>query len=157
MPEPCERGTDRQLLTERYSRSDIAAPHAGEHSIEHEILNNLKDVRCLGGTVVDGINAMPISRDDGGTARRGNVEADLFLLVENAGSYQLVICAASTPTGSSANSWQKRSRGAPRRLGSGLPGDLPPRRRPLEVFVASACSIDIRVGPRRYNCRRAIK
>jgi hypothetical protein len=40
---------------------------------------------------MDGINAMPLVRDAGG-GRRCNVEADLFLLIESAGKYQLAAC-----------------------------------------------------------------
>jgi hypothetical protein len=63
----------------------------GEHTVEHEILTQLEEVRCLDGSVVDGINAMPLSRDEKG-GRRGNVEGDLFLLVKKDGQYQLVVC-----------------------------------------------------------------
>jgi hypothetical protein len=91
VPEPWQRGMDPQLLTARYRRGDLDAPHTGEHSIEHGILGGLEEVSCLGGTVVDGINAMPLARDCSG-GRRGNVEADLFLLVRIGGSYQLVLC-----------------------------------------------------------------
>jgi Holliday junction resolvase-like predicted endonuclease len=82
---------DDQLLRTRYRRRDVESPHAGEHSIEHEILSQLENVRCLDGSVVDGINAMPLARDETG-GRRGNVEGDLFLLLKKNGTYHLVIC-----------------------------------------------------------------
>ncbi len=91
IPGSWERGVDDQLLNTRYRRGDTDSPHAREHSIEHEILNNLEVVRCLDGSLIDGINAMPLARDETG-GRRGNVEGDLLLLIEKAGRYQLVIC-----------------------------------------------------------------
>ena len=93
IPGSWERGVDDQLLKARYRRGDADSPHAGEHSIEHEILNNLEAVRCLEGNLVDGINALPLARDEAGQ-RRGNVEGDIFLLVEKAGIYHLVVCEA---------------------------------------------------------------
>ena len=85
------RGIDNQLLRARYRRGDVDNPHAGEHSIEHEILSQLEEVTCLDGRVVDGINAMPLARDETG-GRRGNVEGDLFLLVKKNDAYHLVVC-----------------------------------------------------------------
>src|SRR5207253_1543043 len=80
IPGTWERKIDNQLLRARYRRGDVDNPHPGEHSIEHEILSECESVRCLDGSVIDGINAMPLTRDARG-GRRGNVEADLFLLV----------------------------------------------------------------------------
>ena len=91
VPGRWKRSVDVQLLKGRYRRGDAASPHSGEHLIEHEILNNLEAVRCLEGRIIDGINAMPLSRDETG-GRRSNVEADLLLLVERAGNYSLVVC-----------------------------------------------------------------
>jgi hypothetical protein len=80
-----ERGVDRQLLSERYRRGDAANPHAGEHAIEAEVLAEpLGDVRFFAGAVLDGVNAVPLTRDLGG-GRAANVEADLFLLAEREG------------------------------------------------------------------------
>jgi len=85
-------GVDAQLLGPRYRRGDFAQPHPGEHMIEHEILfGHFRDINCMGGRLVDGINAMPLARDEGG-GRRANVEADLFLLLEKAEAYHLVLC-----------------------------------------------------------------
>jgi len=91
VPGNWERGIDAQLLGARYRRGDFASPHAGEHAIEYEILSQLEVVRCLEGSVVDGINAMPLARDETG-GRRGNVEGDLLLLVEKDDAYRLVVC-----------------------------------------------------------------
>jgi len=91
IPGSWKRGIDDQLLKAPYRRGDVKSPHAGEHSIEHDILSNLESVRCLDGSLVDGINAMPLTRDETG-GRKGNVEGDLFLLVEKVGTYHLVIC-----------------------------------------------------------------
>jgi hypothetical protein len=91
VPGSWERGVDAQLLGTRYRRGDVDSPHAGEHSIEYEILSQLEVVQCLEGVVVDGINAMPLTRDETG-GRRGNVEGDLLLLVEKDGEYRLVVC-----------------------------------------------------------------
>jgi len=91
IPGDWERGKDPQLHASRYRRGDKGRPHPGEHTIEHEILTGLEQVRCLGGRLVDGINAMPLSKDPSG-GRRGNVEADLFLLLERQGCYYLAIC-----------------------------------------------------------------
>src|SRR3712207_7489533 len=49
----------------------------GEHALEHEILcpePNRSETSCLGFPVVDGVNAVPLARDDAG-GRAGNVEA----------------------------------------------------------------------------------
>lgn len=91
VPGSWERGMDSQLLRTSYRRGDFGNPHSGEHAIEHEILSQLGDIRCLERVVVDGINAMPLTRDRSG-GRRGNVEADLLLLVQREGIYHLVNC-----------------------------------------------------------------
>jgi hypothetical protein len=91
VPGSWERGMDKQLLGTSYRRGDFKRPRLGEHAIEHQILSQLADVRCLDGIVVDGINAMPLARDESG-GRRGNIEGDLLLLTERDGAYQLVIC-----------------------------------------------------------------
>ena len=91
IPGAWERPIDDQLLEARYRRGDIDSPRAGEHSIEHEILSKIETIRCLDGTLVDGINAIPLTRDETG-GRRGNVEGDLFLLMAKDGDYRLVMC-----------------------------------------------------------------
>jgi hypothetical protein len=101
IPGAWERPIDDQLLEARYRRGDIDSPRAGEHSIEHEILRQIEAIRCLDGTLVDGINAMPLTRDETG-GRRGNVEGDLFLLMAKDGDYRLVMCEVKH---SSNNCW----------------------------------------------------
>lgn len=101
IPGQWERGIDEQLLGPRYRRSDFNRPNPGEHTIEHEILDDLESVNFLGGRVVDGVNAMPLSRDETG-GRRGNVEADMLLLVEKGGSYCLAVCEVKC---NANNSW----------------------------------------------------
>ncbi len=102
IPGTWERGIDPQLNKgSRYRRGDFANPHPGEHTIEHEILcAHFSSIYFRGRRLTDGLNAMPLVRDARG-GRRSNVEADLFLLTENAGHYQLVLCevkdAANTP------------------------------------------------------------
>jgi hypothetical protein len=82
----------RLLDGRRYTRGDEREPHDGEHKLEHEILCQHFDcVRCLQhGRLVDGVNAFPLIRDDGG-GRNGNVEADLFLLVQGAEGFRLML------------------------------------------------------------------
>ena len=86
-----KRGMDQQLLGKRYRRGDSNSRRSGEHVIEHEILSQLEYVRCLEGDAVDGINAMPLARDEFG-GRRANVESDLLLLVQEENTYKLVNC-----------------------------------------------------------------
>lgn len=101
IPGSWQRGVDQQLLGPCYRRSDVARPNPGEHTIEHEILSDLGSVVCLGGRVVDGINAMPLARDEAG-GRLGNVEADLMLLLNRGGIYCLAVCEVKSDTN---NSW----------------------------------------------------
>lgn len=101
IPGAWKREIDLQLHGARYRRGDLADPHPGEHSIEHAILcSGFPSVTCLGGRIIDGVNAMPLARDAYG-GRRSNVEADLFLLIEKDGDYRLFLCevkeSANTP------------------------------------------------------------
>ena len=91
IPGPWQRDIDARLRNGRYQRSDAGAPRNGEHAIEHAILSAIPDVRCFGYSVVDGVNAVPLSRDSNG-GRRGNVEADLLLLLRNGDQYALALC-----------------------------------------------------------------
>lgn len=92
IPGPWKRGLDVQLLGRRYRRGDLISPHDGEHSIEHAILcAHFERVSCLGGVLVDGINALPLVRDQFG-GRAGNVEADLLLLLKSENDYRIVVC-----------------------------------------------------------------
>ena len=87
------RRIDAQLLESRYRRGDLHKPHPGEHAIEHQILcANFERISCLGYKLVDGINAIPLSRDARGVGRRGNVEADMPLPGQLNGAYRLFLC-----------------------------------------------------------------
>jgi hypothetical protein len=102
VPGEWRRGRDPQLHGPRYRRSDINGPPKGEHLIEHEILCQYFDgLRCLGQNVVDGMNAMPLAKDENG-GRTANVEADMLLLLEKAGTYTMAICEVK---GRSNNVW----------------------------------------------------
>lgn len=91
VPGNWQRTIDSQLLGPRYRRGDFRAPHAGEHRIEHEMLADpITDVRCMGAMVVDGINAMPLARDETG-GRNTNVEADVMLLLHDGRRHQLAL------------------------------------------------------------------
>jgi hypothetical protein len=92
VPAGWERGIDPHLLTNRYRRGDLKEPRPGEHAIEYEILCRSFDrVQCFGRRLVDGVNAIPLVRDSGG-GRSGNVEADMFLLIDRDGLYELAVC-----------------------------------------------------------------
>jgi hypothetical protein len=91
VPGNWQRRIDSQLLGQRYRRGDVGAPHNGEHRIEHEILTDpITNVRCMGGVVVDGINAMPLVYDATG-GRSANVEADVLLLLRDGRSHRLAL------------------------------------------------------------------
>lgn len=92
IPEPWQRGSDSQLLRGRYRRGDLKRPHPGEHTIEYEILcRHFDHISCYGGILVDGVNALPLTRDVGG-GRRANVEADMYLLAKREGAYEAFLC-----------------------------------------------------------------
>jgi hypothetical protein len=79
IPGVWRRGLDLQLLGPRYRRGDLHAPQAGEHTIERQILvSHFGRINLFGGRLVDGVNALPLTRDPNGH-RYGNVEADLYL------------------------------------------------------------------------------
>lgn len=92
VPGNWQRKIDAQLLgPQRYRRGDIDAPRNGEHRIEKEILDDPIDiVTCMGATVVDGINAMPLVRDEAG-GRSANVEADVLLLLRDDNGHKLAL------------------------------------------------------------------
>jgi hypothetical protein len=91
-----ERAGDAQLLGPRYRRGDAAAPHSGEHAIEAAVLAPpLEAVSCISGTVIDGVNAVPLALDRAG-GRAGNVEADLFLLVEGGSNLSVLVVEVKT-------------------------------------------------------------
>jgi hypothetical protein len=102
VPEPWRRPIDPQLLGGRYRRRDIVAPHPGEHQLEYEVLSDPGCTKILGGTLIDGVNAVPLARDPGG-GRQGNVEADLCLLVAGAPpAHRLILCEVKVDSG---NAW----------------------------------------------------
>lgn len=93
IPGRWQRAIDSQLLGSRYRRCDLSAPHAGEHTIEHQIpVERFGEIRLLGGTLIDGVNAFPLACDFAGGGRCGNVEADMLLAVQFAGGHRLVLC-----------------------------------------------------------------
>ncbi len=93
VPGKWQRGIDPQLLADRYRRKDRLAPHPGEHTIEHRILEtHFADVRCLGMQLIDGVNAFPLSCDFAGGGRRANVEADMLLLGRVGDQFRLFVC-----------------------------------------------------------------
>lgn len=79
---------DHRWNGRRYRRGDHEAPHPGEHWLEHDILNRLDSVRCLGGRLVDGVNAFPLGQPG------KVVEADLVLLAEIDGQMRILVVEA---------------------------------------------------------------
>ncbi len=103
------RGPDQRLLDpeRRYLRGDDGKAHmSGEHFLEYVVLHPVPadmPTFCLGSRLVDGVNAVPLATDAGG-GRRGNVEADMLLLVrEDAqGEYRLLLVEVKA---NSNNAW----------------------------------------------------
>jgi hypothetical protein len=102
IPSGWERPLDSRLTDprRRYLRAHASGrPRPGsEHELEYEILTpDPADVptRCFGGRLIDGINAVPLTRDTKG-GRAGNVEADMLLLVEDGGRHRLLLVEAKT-------------------------------------------------------------
>jgi hypothetical protein len=93
IPGRWQREIDPQLLADRYRRGDRHAPHPGEHTIEHRILDaHFARVSCLGMSLVDGVNAFPLSCDFSGAGRRANVEADMLLLGRSDDRFRFFLC-----------------------------------------------------------------
>jgi hypothetical protein len=96
IPEGWQRALDARLLTpERYVRTHQpgGATPLGEHAVEHSILApDPREVAtsCLGASLIDGVNAVPLARDLGG-GRAGNVEADMALLVRDKTQLRLLL------------------------------------------------------------------
>jgi hypothetical protein len=102
IPGAWQRDVDSRLLERRYQRGDAAAPHPGEHTIEHEILcRHFDSVSCYGGKLVDGVNALPLIHSEMG-GRHGDVEADLFLLAQSVSGYRIFLCEVKS---ASNNAW----------------------------------------------------
>jgi hypothetical protein len=101
------RGQDVRLRDphRRYQRGN-AGPgqkRRGEHALEYDVLAPdpvQAATDCLGSPLVDGVNAVPLARDEGG-GRSGNVEADMLLLVGGGSSYRLLLIEAKV----SGNAW----------------------------------------------------
>jgi hypothetical protein len=76
-----------------YRRTDLAAPRAGEHTMERTILvDHRVKVNLLGDPLLHGINAVPLAADFPDHGRRANVEADMLLLSRTATGYRLALC-----------------------------------------------------------------
>lgn len=102
IPGSWQRGVDPQLYANRYRRRDIFAPHQGERKTEHAILHeHFERLSCFGNKVLDGVNALPLARDETG-GRKANVEADILLLTEGDGSHRLFLCEVKEK---SNNAW----------------------------------------------------
>lgn len=101
IPGQCQwrRGPDERLLDRhiRYCRGNSGPDdqRGPEEAIEYDILSpEAEDMKmcCLGARLVDGVNAVPLAKDLGGK-RKGNVEADMVLLVrdEHKQEYRLLL------------------------------------------------------------------
>jgi len=104
-----KRGRDERLLDpdRRYCRSNHLPEslRRGEHAIEYDVLDpSPADVTTItgGGRLVDGVNALPLTKDILGGGRSGNVEADMLLLVRNDNAYRLLLVEVKT---GSDNAW----------------------------------------------------
>lgn len=88
------RDQDERLLDpdRRYLRNHAtgAPVPGGEHEIEKEILDPPPESRrtlVLGDRLLDGVNALPLTKDVHG-GRAGNIEADMLLLLSGQGRYR---------------------------------------------------------------------
>jgi hypothetical protein len=76
-----------------YRRGDLAAPRAGEHTMERTILvDHRVKVTVLGDPLLHGINAVPLAADFSDHGRRANVEADMLLLSRTDTGFRLALC-----------------------------------------------------------------
>ena len=108
VPDGWKRGPDARLLDpqRRYTRSNggPATRRTGEHALEYELLGPSPAVRvtnCLGQPLIDGINAVPLTKDAAG-GRRGNVEADMLLLTASTQDHRLLLVEVKV---TSDNAW----------------------------------------------------
>lgn len=110
IPGSWERSLDLRLLdpSERYLRGDRhdADRRKGEHALEFEVLELPPEGRglsCLSFKLIDGVNAVPLVKDEAG-GRKSNVEADMLLLVQDeaAGAHRLLLVEAKVE---SDNAW----------------------------------------------------
>lgn len=103
IPAGWERPQDQRLLdpNSRYLRNHMhGRPTPGsEHELEHQLLCPTPATEVSvepDGRLVDGINAVPLARDQGGH-RAGNVEADMLLLIQYTdGQHELLLVEAKT-------------------------------------------------------------
>lgn len=103
VPSGWERPEDKRLLnpSRRYLRTHLhGSPTPGsEHELEHQILCPTPTTAINiepNGRLVDGINAVPLARDQDGH-RAGNVEADMLLLIHYLdGRHELLLVEAKT-------------------------------------------------------------
>lgn len=96
--------TDPAVRYRRHHKHDMPKARS-EHELEYEVL--APDPRatltlCFGARLVDGINAVPLARDNDGK-RAGNVEADMLLLTQTGDmTHRLLLVEAKTI---SNNAW----------------------------------------------------
>ena len=107
-----------------YRRGDRGAPSSPERTIEHEILGPGSKIaaghKCLGGAIVGGINAVPLTS----TLK---IEADLLLLVEHTNGPHLYLAEVKAMA----------TRPGTRRSSScGSSGFFCPGARPVDTFTA---------------------
>jgi hypothetical protein len=110
VPTGWQRDDDERLLdpTRRYLRSHGKAQHpkpGSEHELEWQILKHdpaQAPTHCFGARLIDGVNAVPLTRDSVSGGRAGNVEADMLLLTEPDRAYRLLLVEAKTR---SNNAW----------------------------------------------------
>jgi hypothetical protein len=94
---------DRLLSGLRYTRGNLTGSRRGEHEVEDDILiRRFATVSCLDQPLLDGINAFPLVKDYGG-GRRGNVEADLVLLIGHPNLAGILVCDVKITDG---DPWQ---------------------------------------------------
>jgi hypothetical protein len=107
VPDPwmrAENDTPARLLTSnRYTRGNRSGHRRGEHVIEYEILvQRFRSVTCLNASLLDGVNAFPLVKDNGGD-RICDVEADLVLLAGEPGAALIWVCDVKITDG---NPWK---------------------------------------------------
>ncbi len=97
IPPGWQRDDDARVLDRyhRYTRGNAGEEgrRSGEHAIEWDILHpdpSRTPTRCLGMPLLDGVNAVPLTRDAGGR-RGGNVEADMLLLTGEGNTFRLLL------------------------------------------------------------------
>lgn len=101
------RGPDERLRDpyRRYQRGDgmPGRQRTGEHALEYDVLipePAQVATDCMGARLVDGVNALPLARDEGG-GRAGNVEADMLLLAGESKARRIYLVEAKV----SGNAW----------------------------------------------------